>query len=42
MKSLAQPGGPITGLSNRGGDTGAKLLDVLLTAVPMVSRVGCW
>jgi putative tryptophan/tyrosine transport system substrate-binding protein len=27
VKSLARPGGNITGLSNMGGDTGAKLLD---------------
>jgi len=40
VKSLARPGGNITGLSNMGGDTGAKLLDLLLTAVPKVSRVG--
>src|SRR5689334_22046099 len=40
VKSLAHPGGNITGLSNMGGDTGAKLLDLLLTAVPNVSRVG--
>ena len=40
MKSLARPGGNITGLSNMGGDTGAKLLDLLLTAVPKVARVG--
>jgi putative ABC transport system substrate-binding protein len=42
VRSLARPGGNITGLSNMGGDTGAKLLDLLLTAVPKVSRVGCW
>ena len=40
VKSLARPGGNITGLSNMGGDTGAKLLDLLLTAVPKVLRVG--
>jgi len=40
VKSLARPGGNVTGLSNMGGDTGAKLLDLLLTAVPSVSRVG--
>jgi putative ABC transport system substrate-binding protein len=38
-KSLARPGGNITGLSNMGGDTGAKLLDLLLTVVPKLSRV---
>ena len=40
VKSLARPGGNTTGLSNMGGDTGAKLLDLLLTAAPKVSRVG--
>jgi putative ABC transport system substrate-binding protein len=40
VNSLALPGGNITGLSNMGGDTGAKLLDLLLTAIPNVSRVG--
>jgi putative ABC transport system substrate-binding protein len=40
VKSLALPGGNITGLSNMGGDIGAKLLDLLLTAMPNVSRVG--
>jgi putative tryptophan/tyrosine transport system substrate-binding protein len=40
VKSLARPGGNITGLSNMGGDTGAKLLDLLLTVVPKLSRVG--
>lgn len=40
VKSLARPGGNITGLSNMGGEIGAKLLDLLLTAVPKVSRVG--
>src|SRR5947208_382380 len=39
VKSLARPGGNITGLSNMGGDTGAKLLDLLLTVVPRLSRV---
>jgi putative ABC transport system substrate-binding protein len=40
VKSLARPGGNITGLSNMGGDTGAKLLDLLLSVVPTLSRVG--
>jgi putative tryptophan/tyrosine transport system substrate-binding protein len=40
VKSLARPGGNITGLSNMGGDTGAKLLDLLLSTVPKLSRVG--
>jgi len=39
VRSLARPGGNITGLSNMGGDTGAKLLDLLLSAAPKVSRV---
>jgi putative ABC transport system substrate-binding protein len=40
VTSLARPGGNITGLSNMGGDTGAKLLDLLLAAVPGLSSVG--
>ena len=40
VTSLARPGGNITGLSNLGGDTGAKLLDLLLAVVPKLSRVG--
>jgi len=40
VKSLGRPGGNITGLSNMGGDTGAKLLDLLLAVVPKLSRVG--
>jgi len=40
VKSLGRPGGNITGLSNMGGDTGAKLFDLLLTVVPKLSRVG--
>ena len=39
VKTLARPGGNITGLSNMGGDTGAKLLELLLTVVPKASRV---
>jgi putative ABC transport system substrate-binding protein len=39
VKSLARPGGNITGLSNMGGDTGAKHVDLLLTVVPKLSRV---
>ena len=35
-----RPEGNITGLSNMGGDIGAKLLELLLTTVPKVSRVG--
>jgi putative tryptophan/tyrosine transport system substrate-binding protein len=40
VTSLARPGGNITGLSNLGGDTGEKLLDLLLAVVPKLSRVG--
>jgi putative ABC transport system substrate-binding protein len=40
VKSLARPGGNITGLSNMGGDTGPKLFDLLLSVVPNLSRVG--
>jgi putative ABC transport system substrate-binding protein len=40
VKSLARPGGNITGLSNMGGDTGPKLFDLLLTVLPKLSRVG--
>ena len=40
VKSLAHPGGNITGLSNLGGDIGPKLLELLLSVVPKVSRVG--
>jgi putative tryptophan/tyrosine transport system substrate-binding protein len=39
VKSLARPGGNITGLSNMGGDTGPKLFDLLLSVVPKLSRV---
>jgi putative ABC transport system substrate-binding protein len=40
VKSLARPGGNITGLSNMGGDTGAKHVELLHTMVPRLSRVG--
>lgn len=40
VKSLARPGGNITGLSNMGGDTGPKLLDLIRSVVPTLSRVG--
>ena len=40
VKSLARPGGNITGLSNMGGDTGPKLFDLLLSVMPRLSRVG--
>src|SRR5450631_3941649 len=39
VKSLARPGGNITGLSNMGGDLGPKLLDLLRSVVPKLSRV---
>jgi putative ABC transport system substrate-binding protein len=40
VKSLARPEGNITGLSNLGGDVSAKLLELLLSVVPTLSRVG--
>jgi putative tryptophan/tyrosine transport system substrate-binding protein len=40
VKSLARPGGNITGLSNMGGDVSAKLLELLLSLVPKLSLVG--
>jgi putative ABC transport system substrate-binding protein len=39
VKSLARPGGNITGLSNMGGDIGPKLFDLLREVVPKLSRV---
>jgi putative tryptophan/tyrosine transport system substrate-binding protein len=39
VKSLARPGGNITGLSNMSGDIGPKLLDVLHSVVPKLSLV---
>jgi putative tryptophan/tyrosine transport system substrate-binding protein len=39
VKSLARPGGNITGLSNMSGEVGAKLLDLLRSVVPKLSRV---
>jgi len=39
VKTLARPGGNITGLSNMGGDTGAKLFELLRSAVPKLSRI---
>jgi putative ABC transport system substrate-binding protein len=38
-KSLARPGGNITGLSDMSSDLGSKLLDLLAGAVPGLSRV---
>jgi putative ABC transport system substrate-binding protein len=40
VKSLARPGGNITGLSNLTTDYIPKLPELLLTAVPKLSRVG--
>lgn len=39
VKSLARPGGNITGLSSMGGDLGPKLFDLLHSAVPELRRV---
>ncbi len=39
VKSLARPGGNITGLSDIAGDLGSKLLDLLLGAIPKLSHV---
>jgi len=39
VKSLARPGGNITGLSNHGADLSPKLLELLLTVVPGLSRI---
>ena len=39
VKSLAQPGGNITGLSNLAGDLSPKHLEMLLAMVPKLSRV---
>lgn len=39
VKSLARPGGNITGLSNLAGDLSSKHLEFLLTIVPKLSRV---
>ena len=39
VKSLAQPGGNITGLSNLAGDLSSKHLEMLLALVPKLSRV---
>jgi putative ABC transport system substrate-binding protein len=40
VKSLAHPGGNITGLSNQGGETGPKYIDLLLKVVPNLKRLG--
>lgn len=39
VKSLARPGGNITGLSNLTSDIGTKQLELLLSIVPKLSRV---
>lgn len=39
IKSLARPGGNITGFSSLAADFSPKLLELLLTAVPKLSRV---
>jgi putative ABC transport system substrate-binding protein len=39
VKSLARPGGNITGLSVMSGDTSAKLLELLRSVVPKLSRI---
>jgi len=39
VKSLARPGGNITGLSNLTSDIGTKQLELLLSMVPKLSRV---
>jgi putative ABC transport system substrate-binding protein len=39
VKSLAHPGGNITGRSNLSGDVGPKQLEMLLSMVPKLSRV---
>ena len=38
-KSLSQPGGNVTGLSNLGTDLGAKHVELLLTMAPAVTRL---
>jgi putative tryptophan/tyrosine transport system substrate-binding protein len=39
VKTLARPGGNITGLSSLGGDIGGKLLEMLLSVAPKLPRV---
>ena len=39
VKTLARPGGNITGLSSLGGDVGGKHLEMLLSVAPKLSRV---
>jgi putative ABC transport system substrate-binding protein len=40
VKSLARPGGNITGVFFRNGEVGAKQLELLRTAIPSATRVG--
>ena len=42
VKSLAQPGGNITGLSNMGGDTGAKQVDLWPPSCRTCRASACW
>jgi len=39
VKSLARPGGNLTGISSLGGDISPKHLEILLTILPRLSRV---
>jgi len=39
VASLARPGGNVTGLTNVGGETGGKLLELLKEIMPRVTRV---
>lgn len=40
VKTLARPGGNITGLSSMVGETGGKHVELLLAVLPQLSRVG--
>lgn len=40
VKSLARPGGNVTGLSNMSGDIGSKLFGLLYSAAPKLTHVG--
>jgi putative ABC transport system substrate-binding protein len=39
VTSLARPGGNVTGISSISGETGVKRLDLLISAIPNLSRV---
>ena len=39
IKSLARPGGNVTGITNLGGELGGKRLELLKEAVPKLTRV---